>query len=171
MPLEYQISRCTRRCAVTGEPLEPGERYHSALVDDGSELRRIDVASSHWAGPPEGAVGWWQSALPDPTKKKRLAPNEVLLGLMEQWDSNPERTAMRYVLALLLVRRKLLRIEPPPVLVGGDQQESGPEQTQSLRLYCPSSDAHYDVQPTTPDEEQTAEIETQLLRLLDADAA
>ena len=82
------------------------------LVAEGAELKRLDLRTAVWQGPPPGAVGWWKSQVPDRrTARSRGAPNEVLLGFFDDLASEPQRQDMRYVLALLLVRRRVFRLE------------------------------------------------------------
>ena len=41
-------------------------------------------------------------------------PNDVMLELFDQWDGQPDKEDLRYVLTLLLIRRRVLRLEPVP---------------------------------------------------------
>ena len=63
-------------------------------------------------GPPEGTIGWWKSQVPDShSTKMHWAPNDVILHYFEQLEGNTEKADMRYVLALLMVRRRIVRLE------------------------------------------------------------
>ena len=112
MLLDFEVQRCTRRCAATDRALEPGDVCYSVLEVTGAELIRKDYCTEGWAGRPEGAFGWWKSRIPEPTAKKiKLAPNDVLLELFDQLADRPDQTDLRYVLTLLLVRRRVLRVD------------------------------------------------------------
>ena len=109
--MDFEIQRFTRVCAATGRELAPGEAFYSVLVAEGSEVKRLDYSVQGWPGPPEKCIGWWKSQVPSPHANKVLwAPNEVLLQFFEGLEGT-DREDMRYVLALLLVRRRVLRLE------------------------------------------------------------
>ncbi|MGL4513247.1 MAG: hypothetical protein ACRCT8_09175, partial [Lacipirellulaceae bacterium] len=105
---EFDVRRSSRRCAASGRDLAPGEAFYSALVDEprpgGQIVERRDFAPEAWAGPPEGTIGWWRSRTPG-KRASGQAPNEVLVRLLRAWQDQPEERALRYLLALLLVRR------------------------------------------------------------------
>ncbi len=159
---EPDIQRCTRHCATTGREFAPGEEFFSVLVEEGSELRRRDYSREAWTGPPDGVLAWWKSQMPHPNAKRaNLAPNEVMLGLLRDLAEQPDRQDMRYVLALLLVRRRVLRAEEP---------ERDPAGREVLVLYCPREDQTYRVAAVAPDEPRIQTIQDELARLLFADA-
>ena len=90
----------------------PGEWYYSAVIAEGDELKRFDYAAEVWQGPPENAVGWWKSQVPDKTsRRKHWAPNDVMLNFFDELAASPDKQDMRYVLTLLLVRRRVFRLE------------------------------------------------------------
>ena len=89
-----------------------GETYFSVLVAEGAELKRCDYAADAWQGPPEEAIGWWKSQVPERNAgKKHWAPNDVMLDFWDQLADEVEKQDMRYVLTLLLVRRRVFRLE------------------------------------------------------------
>lgn len=160
--LDFEIDRCTRRCAATDRELAEGEEFFSVLVRDGAEVRRRDYCLAAWPGPPAEAIGWWKSRMPvSHSKKPKLAPNEVLLNYFRELAAEPQRADMRYVLALWLVRRRVLRPEDP---------QSHHLDGAWIALDCPRDEQRYQVQVVSPPEERFAEIETELARLLYADA-
>jgi hypothetical protein len=107
---EYKINRTTRRCSVGNRPLLPGEYYYSVVTGDDDEFRRIDIAADAWTGPPEGCIGHWKNRVPLPEEKKReLAPPEVLVDLLRSMADQPAMTKMRYLLALMLLRKRHLK--------------------------------------------------------------
>ena len=98
-------------CATTGRAFAPGEPFHSALVRGEEGLERVDVSTEAWTGPPPGAVASWRSAYPVAgAAGPVLAPVDVLLDALEELGDAPDESAVRYLLALHLVRRRVLRI-------------------------------------------------------------
>ncbi len=163
MLFELDIQRCTRRCAKTDRDLRPGEIFYSVLVSEGAQVLRYDYSVEAWDGPPESAVGWWKSQMPEPNAKKvNWAPNDVMLHYLEQLVGDPTKADVRYVLALLMVRRRILRLED------SEADECGKER---LVLYCPKNETEYKVAVFEPSPERTAEIQDELSKLLYADAA
>lgn len=156
--MDYEIQRCTRRCAVTDRELKPGETFYAVLVAENATLTRHDYSPEAWQGPPEGAVGWWKSQVPSPdARRMHWAPNDVMLQLFDELEHQPERQDMRYVLALLLVRRRVMRLEEEA------RQEDGSE---TLVLYCPRRETTYQVPAVMPDESRINEIQQELSGLL-----
>lgn len=111
---DYQIQASTRRCAGSGRDIKPGERFYSVLLDDGDTFVRQDFSLEAWKGPPEKTFSFWQARLPTAGAPKRPPiDDELLLDCFArlEGEAEPGKQAFRYVLALLLVRRKRLRIE------------------------------------------------------------
>ncbi len=107
---EYKVSRCTRQCHHLKRPLREGEWYYSVVVESGEDFVRQDYAAEGWSEPPEGAVGWWKCRMPTSDEKKMvLAPIEVLTDLLRQMGSQPEKAKSRYLLALMLMRKRVIR--------------------------------------------------------------
>jgi hypothetical protein len=114
MVTDYQIQPNSRRCTVTGRELQPGEPYFSALVEEGNQLMRRDYSSEAWAGPPPGAFSFWKGRVPPPQGTVRPRFDDDLLEECFhrlEGQTDPGRINFRYVVTLLLLRRKRLRLE------------------------------------------------------------
>jgi hypothetical protein len=160
--MDYEIRRSARHCAKTGRELAPGETFYSVLTREGADLARADYAAETWEGPPEGALGWWKARVPAPdAKRMHWAPNDVMLDLFEQLADQPEQADLRYVLALLLIRRRVMRHE--------DTLDEGHNET--MVLYCPRREAEYRVTAAPPGQERVVPIQNELARLLLSNAA
>ncbi|MFM8224174.1 MAG: hypothetical protein ACKOJF_35180 [Planctomycetaceae bacterium] len=120
---DYDIRPIGRKCAATGADLVPGSVCHSVLVEREGKLIRLDYSESGWPGPPRDAVGIWRGVVP-PTAEPRREPldSAVLLRCFEQLleEGDPGREGLRYVLALILVKKRRLRIEGSRTDVDGD---------------------------------------------------
>jgi hypothetical protein len=172
MQLEFEVQRCTRRCAATERQLEPGDVCYSVLEIDGADVIRKDYCAEAWAGAPAEALGWWKSQVPEVTAKKiKLAPNDVLLELFEQLAERAEQEDMRYVLALLLLRRRVLRLELPvdmPETTAKRDVADG--NVNAMIFYCPKRDVSYSVLVSMPSDERIDQIQQELSELLIATA-
>ncbi len=107
---EYHVSRCTRNCHALHRPLREGEWYYSVVMESGDDYVRRDFSAESWKGPPEEAIGWWKCRMPSASEKKLvLAPPEVLIDLLRQMSSFPDKAKTRYLLAIMLMRKRLVR--------------------------------------------------------------
>ena len=142
---------------MTDKEFKPEETFYSVLIADGAEIVRRDFSESAWEGPPEGTVGWWQSRMPSANSKKiGWAPNDVMLEFFQELDGKPEKEDLRYVLTLLLIRRRVMRLEET-------EQHEGREQ---LVIYCNRQEQTYRVPVVYPDPARTQEIQDELATLL-----
>lgn len=117
----YQVARPTRQCAATGRALLPGEHYVATLVEvpEQDDLARLDFSESAWnegarPKPPLTLFGFWRGVIGDESKTpKQLLDDDELLDLFEQLEEStePRRIAFRFVLALALIRKRLLVYE------------------------------------------------------------
>lgn len=156
--MDYELQKSSRVCSVAGNEIPAGETFYTALVREGADVRRVDYAAESWTGPPPNTVGWWKSTMPerDATGKKKMAPSEVLLGLFHELSDAPDRRDLRYVLTLLLIRRRLLRLEETTTEAG----------CETMTLYCPRDEQTYRVSAVVPSDERVAEIQRFLSQLL-----
>lgn len=160
---ELDIQRCTRRCAKTEREFQPREVFHSVLVAEGAAVVRYDYSQEAWDQPPENALGWWKSQMPEPNAKKvNWAPNDVMLHYFEQLAEVSDKADIRYVLALLMVRRRIFKLEETDV---------NDEGSEVMLLYCPKNETDYKVSVFEPSPERAAEIQVELSKLLYADAS
>jgi len=115
----FSVTRSRGVCAATGHAIAPGERFITALIErDGTiGLERADYSLAAWdAGARPGAgerlFGFWRAIFnPIETKKQLLLSDEELLDLFTELAEATEdrRIAFRYLLALHLIRRRVLR--------------------------------------------------------------
>jgi hypothetical protein len=111
---DYEIQGPTRICAATGRELKPGDRFHAVLIEREGKLERNDYAVEAWTGSPPGAIAHWSGRVAAVDKPRKPAVNDdALLACFDRLkDSNePDAANFRYVVALLLMRRKRFRFE------------------------------------------------------------
>lgn len=113
---DYQIARPTGRCAATDRVLEPGSSCVASLCErEGEEgFERRDFSTESWdkGHRPPGLYSYWKAVVPHPDDKPRLVIDEaVLMELFERLatDERPQRVAFRFVLGLILMRKKHLK--------------------------------------------------------------
>jgi hypothetical protein len=158
MLLDFEFRSCSRACAATGRPLQAGEVYFSILDLVDNEFRRQDFAAEAWQGPPEDCIGWWRSRLPtrDDTQPQ-LAPTDVMLNLFETLEDRPTEGEFRYLLGLLLIRRKTLRSEDR------NRDDQG---RVVLTLHCARRQKDYELVVAEPAPERAGRLQQQMFDLL-----
>ncbi len=156
---DYQIQPHTRRCVTTGRDLQPGERYYTALLEIGEQLVRQDFSSQAWQGPPAGAFSFWSGRVPQPseTTKPRF-DDDVLEECFQRLEEQGERSRVnfRYVVALLLIRRKRFRFE----------QTIDADGVEKLELSNIKTGEKYLVLNPQLTDEQMAEVQSEVFRVL-----
>ena len=175
---EYKVNRCTRRCQALNRPLREGEWYYSVVIEQGDSYQRLDYSAESWQGPPEGALGWWKNRMPRADEKKMvLAPNEVLVDLLRQMGQFPAKAKSRYLLALILMRRKIVRPRQtlaetqPAGSRSAEDAESAPEALSDvLALEVIEDGSAIDVPACTITRSESAQLRQELDELLYCEA-
>lgn len=156
---DYQIQANTRRCAATGRELRPGEIIYSVLLDQAGKLVRQDYALDAWQGPPAEAFSFWRTRVPQEAESRRpRIDDELLLDclLRLEGQAEPDRVQFRYIVALLLLRRKRLKFEDTQVAGGVETLRLRDTRTRRL---------HEVINPRLSDDE-TAAVQEQVFRVL-----
>ena len=116
----FTVGRFTATCASSGRALASGEPIVATLCDAPADesgspgFVRRDFALDAWAARarPEGMVCFWKTVAPAPDEKRRiLVDDDTLLELFDrlEGDDRPQRIAYRWLLCLVLLRKRLLR--------------------------------------------------------------
>jgi len=165
----WDIGRSSGHCAATGSPLSPGDACIVALVeredDLSAPLARVDFSEAGWAsGPrPKGVIAFWKTTVPEASEKRRgFVDDQTLLDLFERLggDERPHRVRFRFVLMLLLVRKKLLRVV-------GTASAEGVERWSVLPRGAAEGEVPAEVVNPKLDERAMAEVTEQLGEVLD----
>ena len=116
---EYPVGRPHGVCHVTGRPIEPGQTYFAALRETPDGFERLEFLPEAWTGwPPEEKtrlLAFWRTemATREAEKRKLLVDDEVLSELFRRLAgvAEPEKLAFRFMLGLILMRKKKLVYE------------------------------------------------------------
>ena len=112
MARQFEVQSATGRCVETGREFQEGEEFYTVLFEADESFTRSDYCVKAWNGPPEGSFCHFKSRVPVKQKsKKLLVNNEMLSGFFERLvdETEPVRVQFRFVLALILMRKRLLR--------------------------------------------------------------
>ena len=122
---DYQVARASGVCSETGQPLTPGVACIATLCerphDEGFDRKDFSIGAWEAGARPEGLFSYWKTIVPPPDAKPRLLVDDtVLMDHFERLasDERPQRIAFRFVLGLILMRKKLLKF------IGRDTQGS-----------------------------------------------
>jgi hypothetical protein len=115
MPAEYEIARTSGRCAVTDRVLQEGEPYYTALFETADTLERRDFSVEAWQAPPQGCFCFWKTRMPVRDRKRQpiVINQEVLTQIFLQLEETESqmKQRFRFILALLLLRKRVLKLE------------------------------------------------------------
>ena len=149
MDREYKIDASSRRCQACSHVFTVGEEYFSAVVETSQEdrLARQDFCPACWKPEGGGYFSFWRTRVPEPPPASDRGPRLVDLGrlmqLFEHLADAPDVPAQRfrYVLALVLMRKRRLRVLESRRLAGGRGEELTLREVGSQRQHlvsCPS---------------------------------
>jgi hypothetical protein len=158
MLLDFELKACGRTCAATARPLNPGETYFSVLEATPQDFLRRDYCVEAWQGPPEDCVGWWRSRIPTKNDSQpQLAPTDVMLNLFEALEHRPEQMEFRYLLGLMLLRRRIIR---------RDEASRDDQGREVLSVHCQRRAKDYELVVAEPAADQATKLQEQMLNLL-----
>ena len=159
---DWRIHRREHRCARCERAFEEGEELFSLLFFEADRLRREDHCAACFDGPPAGEAGgellFWRTrhALDRRTRfAVDFAAIEELFVALEDGPGN--RQELRYLLALLLLRKKRLK------LVGVRRHASG----ETLCVRRPRRQEEFEVLVFELDSERALALKSELARVFE----
>ena len=153
--MDFNIRPAAKACAKSGRAFRPGESCWSVLFEKDGQLVRQDISAEAWGGPPEGAIGHWRCIIPESAESNRpkLDADSLFDYFMQLGDSpNQVQQQYRYVLALLLMRKRRLILEE---VVEVDDQPT-------MRLVGSAGEGPFDVREEELSEDQITRLQQQL---------
>ena len=111
---EWNIQSRALQCAVTGQPFEKGQRIFSALYWREGQYQRVDLCADAWKARNDNIepVSAWQTEFvpPPPPEPEALRKDDAESLLRRLITENaPNTRNARYILALMLERKKVVR--------------------------------------------------------------
>lgn len=111
---DFEISRPTGKCCVTNLAFEEEQEFFTVVVETETRLERRDYSLDAWTGPPEGALCYYKTRMPKRNQPKRLLVDDsALVSFFKALAdaAHPTKQRFRFVLALILLRKRLLKYE------------------------------------------------------------
>ena len=136
---------------------------------DSAGLKRVDVSLEAWeqGHRPDRLFSYWRSTVPQPHEKKKLfVDDEVLMDLLTRLGDHeqPERQSFRFVLALVLMRKRLLRYE-----CSEKRTDECGQEREWWQMKPKGSDQPIDVLNPQINDEQIQKVTEQLGQILEAE--
>jgi hypothetical protein len=159
---EWEINKPLGQCCGSGRKIKYGEEYYGALVETEQGLQRRDFSVEYWEKEKPQVFCYWKSRLPHPDQKKQVfVDDEMLMAFFERLacETEQEKINFRFVLALVLMRKRRLKYE-------SSKTEDGKE-IWCLRV---AGDKHImDVINPHLDQEQISQLSAQIGQILQTD--
>ncbi len=111
---EYEVVRTHGRCFATDRAFEEGEAFHSVIVETPTGFERRDYCDEAWTGAPDDAICHFRTRMQHKApRKKTFVDDTVLMTFFDRLRdaTEPAKQRFRFVLALILLRKRLLRYE------------------------------------------------------------
>jgi hypothetical protein len=156
---EWRFGKKGQACAACGEVFPVERPFHSAIYLDGEAFRRRDLCDACFRAAPEPPYSHWVATIPRREEKKRVFD----LGLAAEFlrrlaaEPDPARAPLGHLLALLLVRRRAVRLLDLPRSERGSRAR--------VEFYDGREPLEIDAPPLT--EELVPALREELGRLLD----
>jgi hypothetical protein len=159
---EWEINKPLGQCYGTGRKIESGEEYFAALVETPQELQRRDFCADYWQKEKPDVYCYWKTKLPRPDQKKqKFIDDEMLMAFFERLaeETEQERINFRFVLALVLMRKRRLKYD-------SSVNEGGKE---IWKLKVAGEDRFVDVVNPNLDENRIEQLSLQVGQILQVD--
>jgi hypothetical protein len=173
MAKEYNITRTAGRCTACQQELAPQQEFMATVrevagPDDEDELVRQDYCLNCWEPVREATTadksvfGIWHAHVPTPKeKKKTFVDDDLLVNFFDRLEGadEPAKVQFRFVLALILMRKKLLSYDG---IQHGDGDQPWLMHFRGSGRKCKVTDPHMD-------EDKIAQVSRQLGEVLEGD--
>ncbi len=159
---EWEIKKPLGQCSGTGRLIEPGQDYFAALIETDHGLERRDFFTEFWQNEKPNVYCYWKASLPHPDQKKQLfVDDEMLMSFFERLadDTETEKLNFRFVLALVLMRKRRLKYD-------SSSAENGQE---IWRLKVTGEKQTVDVINPQLDQQQIDQLSSQIGQILQTD--
>jgi hypothetical protein len=112
---DWTIQSRGEQCSATATPFAAGELFHTLLFLEGATLRREDLCQTAFRERPADApvpFSLWRSKFePSPTKPPEALAKQTAEALLRHYmaDEDPKWRNVRYILAVMLERKRTLK--------------------------------------------------------------
>jgi hypothetical protein len=156
---DWEIDKSLGQCCATGRAIQPGEEYYATLVQTEQGFARRDFCVDYWLEHKPTVFCYWKTKLPSPDQKKHLfIDDDMLMAFFERLgaETEQEKVNFRFVLALVLMRRRRLKYDSSKTDNGKD----------IWRLRLTGTQDFVEVVNPNLGEQQVAQLTTQIGEIL-----
>ncbi len=115
--MEWRITGGDKTCSLSGKVFKIGDAYYSLLLRKDGDYSRKDISPERWEEVDKkdpDIFSWWKTKVPNPDKPKAQSMDfqailSFFLRLMDLEEPEQKDLQLRYLLGLLLLRKKLLK--------------------------------------------------------------
>ncbi len=116
---EWNIQPRARACHACGESFGDRQHYHTLLLDARGNYERLDVCERCWAADYQhgaadrsGFVSHWQGLFETPAPRPEAIQKETAESVLRKLIARdqPEEQAVRFILAVMLERKRILKV-------------------------------------------------------------
>lgn len=111
---DWEIKKTLGQCFGTGQTFAVGQEYYAALVEGEQGFERHDYSIDYWNAERPAVFYFWKSKMANSEQKKKLfIDDEMLMAFFERLadEAEPEKVNFRFVLTLILMRKRKLKYE------------------------------------------------------------
>jgi hypothetical protein len=117
---DWNIQARAHACETCGKSFSDKEAYHTLLFDDKAVFRRTDICQSCWqrqysdgARERKGFVSYWQGIYEAPPPRAEAIQKENAESLLRKLTelNNPQYIPAAYILAVMLERKRVLKVK------------------------------------------------------------
>jgi hypothetical protein len=168
-PTGYALGRPQGKCSICGHDIHEGDKFTAAVRETAAGLERLDLDMPCWEAFDKSALlAYWRTVMPSchgPAKPRIFVDDTVLCDLFDRLADTPAdepaKRNFRFVLGLVLMRKRLLAYESSHV-------ENGRE-FWSVRLK--GREQPIDLHNPRLDEQEVAQVSEQLGQILNGETA
>lgn len=157
----WKFERRGGACSGCETVFAPGSQVTSALYDGGEEFRRADWCESCFADAARRGEPYshWTAEVPEPETRKAVfdlgVARDFLLRLIR--EDAAERASLRYLLSLLLLRKRAIRV----------LEQRGEPGAESMVFTIPPDETVHEIACPEIDEAEADALRSELGRLFD----
>jgi len=124
---DWNIQARAHACEACGKGFADKETYHTLLFDERAAFRRMDICQACWqsqysqgARERKGFVSYWQGVYEAPPPARDPIQKETAETLLRKLIelNDPRYSAAAYILAVMLERKRLLKVKEQVVREG-----------------------------------------------------
>ena len=164
MSKEYNISKSNGQCVSCQKVLQPTQEYIATVRETDEDFVREDFCLDCWSEKSQQTqadiMGLWRATIPEAQEKKKLfVDDELLVNFFQrlQEATEPTKINFRFVLALILMRKKML------VYDRMIRKEDG---TEIWNMHFKGSDQVHEVVDPKMDEDKITQVSQHLGEIL-----